>query len=267
MRPQKGFTPYVTQLGQGQRKALALHCTLAFGGAWSGLAANLGHALTLVVPDMPSHGRSLDWDEDSSFADTVYTAALSLLEDTPMDLIGHSFGAVTALQLAATVPERIRSLTLIEPVFFAIASQDAPATMEDHDALAAPFVDAIVAGDRPLASRAFNRMWSGGAPWNDIPERSRAAMTRAIHVVPDTAGLLYEDDADLLRPGVLDAVKLPTLLVRGANALSAIVAINDGLERRLPDATQQVIPEAGHMAPISHPGAVADAISELMKRS
>ncbi|MGJ8616616.1 MAG: alpha/beta fold hydrolase [Sulfitobacter sp.] len=254
-------------MGQGPRRALALHCTLAFGGAWAGVTKALSADMTLVAPDMPSHGQSADWDEISDFSDTVYAAALSVLEDAPMDIIGHSFGAMTALRLAVHVPDRVRSLTLIEPVFFAVASRDAPETMGEHDSEIAPFIGAMVAGDRPLGARLFNRMWSRTTPWDAIPERSRVAMTRAIHVVPDTVGLLYDDNAGLLEPGILDAVEMPTLLIRGSEAAPCISAIIDGLERRLPNALQVVIDQAGHMAPITHPVQVANAIRGLLLRS
>ncbi|MFC6639182.1 alpha/beta fold hydrolase [Sulfitobacter sp. JBTF-M27] len=90
-------------LGKGDRRALALHCTMAFGGAWKGLSNALPE-LTMLAPDMPSHGRSADWDEVSDFSDTVYAGTLAVMDETPMDVIGHSFGAVTALRLAVAHP-------------------------------------------------------------------------------------------------------------------------------------------------------------------
>lgn len=266
MNPQNGFKPHVIHLGHGPRRVLALHCTLAFGGAWAGLAKLIGEDSTLIAPDMPSHGKSADWDEVSDFSDTVLQASFAAMEDAPMDVIGHSFGAATALRMAALHPERLRSLTLIEPVFFAIALRDAPGTLADHDHRAAPFNEAINAGDRPLAARMFNRMWSETGSWDQMPERSRAAMTRAIHVVPDTKPFLYDDTCGLLADGALDRVTMPCLLVRGEKALAAIAAVNDGLERRLPNAQQVVIDGAGHMAPISHPVAMAQAFQSLLNR-
>ncbi|NNK16740.1 MAG: alpha/beta hydrolase [Sulfitobacter sp.] len=254
-------------LGKGKRRALALHCTMAFGGAWKGLSNALPE-LTMLAPDMPSHGRSPDWDEVSDFSDTVYAGTLSVMDEGPMDVIGHSFGAVTALRLAVAHPERVRSLTVIEPVFFAVALQDAPETLAQHDSDAQPFRDAIEAGDRETAARTFNRMWSAEAPkWDDMPERNRAAMVRAIHVVPDTHAFLYDDTAGLLDPGALDACTIPTVVLRGEHAHPAISANNDGLAARMPNAVQSVIEGAGHMAPISHPEAVADVLRELLSRS
>lgn len=254
-------------LGHGDRQALALHCTMAFGGAWSGFSKALPE-LTLIAPDMPSHGRSDDWDEESSFADTVFAGSLAAMDDAPMDVIGHSFGAVTALRLAVTHPDRVRSLTVIEPVFFAVAIQDKPETLAMHDADAQPFRDAIEAGDRETAARAFNRMWSAEAPkWHDMPERNRVAMTRAIHVVPDTHAFLYDDTANLLAPDALAVCSIPTVILRGEHAHAAITATNDGLAARMPNAVQAVIAGAGHMAPISHPQEVAESVRELLARS
>ncbi|MFK7836138.1 MAG: alpha/beta fold hydrolase [Sulfitobacter sp.] len=267
MTPQPGFAPHVMTIGAGDRPALALHCTMAFGGAWAGFSKAMPE-LTLTAPDMPSHGRSVNWDEVSDFGDTVYAASLPLLDETPMDVIGHSFGAAVALRLAVRHPEKIRSLTVIEPVFFAVAMQDAPDAMAEHDTLAKPYLEVLQTGDRETAARLFNRMWSEGGPkWDAMPERTRAAMIRAIHVVPGQDKFLFGDTSGLLDPGALDACTVPTLIMRGEHAHSGIVAINDGLAARMPNASVSVIKGAGHMAPISHPQQVAEAVRVLLARS
>ena len=268
MSVQTGHAPRVTVIGNGTRPAVALHCTMAFGGAWKGLSDALPE-LQFIAPDMPSHGASPDWDETSDFARLVYDGALAALpEDGQVDLVGHSFGAATALWLAVTHPERLRSLTVIEPVFFAIIRDTAPDTLAAYDEVAKPFQAALQAGDRMAAARAFNRQWSSDAPdWEELPERTRAAMARGVHVVPASRAFLYEDSAGLLAPGALDACDVPTLILRGEFAHPAIVAVNDALTARMPAAVQDVVPGAGHMAPISHPGAVADAMKPLLARS
>ncbi|MGC1504116.1 MAG: alpha/beta hydrolase [Sulfitobacter sp.] len=267
MTAQQGFAPFVTTIGNGSRRALALHCTMAFGGAWAGFAKALP-ALTLVAPDMPSHGQSPDWDETSSFGETVFQASLAAMDDMPMDLIGHSFGAMIALRIAVDAPERVRSLTVIEPVFFAVAKADAPDTLTEHAVKARPFTDAMEAGDRETAARRFNRMWSDDGPrWDSLPERTRAAMTRAVHVVPDTQDFLFEDTEGLLNAGALDACTVPTLVVRGSAAHPAITAANNGLTERMPNATSVVIDGAGHMAPITHPLELAKVMGPLLARS
>ena len=267
MKAQAGFEPHITTLGQGARRVLALHCTMAFGGAWGGVVNALGASVSLIAPDMPSHGKSVDWDEVSDFGETVYQASMAALDAGPMDVIGHSFGAATALRMAVENPERIRSLTLFEPVFFAAALADGSKALNDDERNLIEMEKALELRDFDGAARAFNGMWSEGSGWEALPERSRAAMARAVHVVPATKPFLYDDNRNLLATGRMEAVRAPTLVMRGAQSLSAITATNAGLAKRLGNAVEVVIEEAGHMAPISHPVEVATAISELFDRS
>ena len=254
MSVQPNFHSFVHALGQGPRRALALHCTLAFGGAWGGMATAMDGEVSFFAPDMPSHGKSDDWDGESHLSDTSLAVAVDAMDDTPMDVIGHSFGGVTALRLAVEHPDRVRSLPMIEPALFALARADAPETLEADDAMSAEFMEAMARGDHEAGARAFNRMWGDdGPPWDTLPQRTRAAMIRGVHVVPGSSGLLYDDDRGLMQPGKLDAVQVPTLILRGALANPAVIAANDGLEARMPNARQAVIGGAGHMVPITHP--------------
>ncbi|WP_371810357.1 alpha/beta fold hydrolase [Ruegeria sp. HKCCD8929] len=252
---------HVRELGEGPRRVLALHCTIAHSGAWKGLAGLLGQEATFTAPDMLSHGRSPDWDRQGDFYDRITEIALAQLTGS-MDLIGHSFGAAVALRLAVERPELMRSVVLIEPVFFAVAVQDAPELIERHGQDAQPYMEALSAGDEALAARLFNRMWSteGSPRWPDLPESTRAAMIRGIHVVPAVDQALFADRVGLLQPGVLDRASMPVLLLRGSLTHHVMAAINEGLARRLPDAASAVVDGAGHMLPISHPGEAAAQI-------
>lgn len=258
---------FARSFGDGPRRVLALHCTLAHSGAWRGLAGLIGETATLITPDMLSHGRSPDWDGQGDYQDRCTEAVTHLLEPN-MDIIGHSFGATVALRLAVEHPEKVRSLTMIEPVFFAVAMADAPELVASHEAEATPYVEALAAGDNALAARLFNRMWSDNGPrWPDMAESTRAAMTRAIHVVPAQRPSLFEDRSGMLAPGVLDRVTAPVLLLRGSQSHPAINAVNDGLARRLANAQNKVIEGAGHMLAISHPAQVAAELGRLFAQS
>ncbi len=259
---------FVRAFGQGPRQALALHCTIAHSGTWRGLAAQIGDEVTLTTPDFLSHGRSPDWDGQGDYQDRMVAACLPHF-DQYMDLIGHSFGATVALRLAALHPERVRSLTLIEPVFFAVAIADDPDCVARHEQDAEPFTTALTQGDEALGARLFNRMWStGDAPrWPDLPDSTRAAMIRGIHVVPACRAAIYEDLAGLLRPGVLDCITAPVQLLRGSLTHPIISVVNDGLCRRLRNAQSAVIDGEGHMLPITNSVATADYIRALFNRA
>ncbi|WP_146344229.1 alpha/beta fold hydrolase [Falsiphaeobacter marinintestinus] len=254
-------------MGQGPRAVLAIHCSLAHSAAWRGVSGHLDKEATFIAFDMLTHGRSPDWDGQGDIQDRMTEIAAQFLTG-PMDVIGHSFGATVALRLAAAYPDSIRSLTLIEPVFFAVAAQDAPDLLEQHERDNAPFQLALEAGDDAHAARVFNRMWSEGkSRWADMPETSRASMIRSIRFVPACRAPIYDDLAGLLKPGVLDRITAPCLLMRGGRSHPVIGAVNDGLQWRLPNAENVVIDGAGHMLPITHPRDTAGHLRSLYERA
>lgn len=262
---------HTRSFGQGKRNALAIHCSLAHSGTWAGVAEALCDQLTTLAYDLPCHGRSGDWDETAGDLHDLSTDMARGLIDVavtgPVDLIGHSFGATVALRLAIENPEMVRSLTMIEPVYWAAAQQDDPEKFAKTMERDAEYVEALARGDRIGAARAFNREWGDGTPWADFPETARQYMADRIHFVAGSRPFLGEDSAGLLEAGKFARAAMPALLIEGGASKEAAAAINTSIERRLPNVSRVVIDGAGHMAPITHPAPVADAISELLARS
>ena len=102
----------------GARPVLALHCSLAHAGAWSGLVDHLS-GVTVTAPDQPGHGRAANWDGVSDLHGLTtrlsIEQAIRIGGNDPIDIIGHSFGATIALRMALERPDLVRSLVLIEP--------------------------------------------------------------------------------------------------------------------------------------------------------
>jgi pimeloyl-ACP methyl ester carboxylesterase len=254
---------FARSFGEGPRPLLAVHCSLAHSGAWRGLAAAMEREVTLTGFDMLNHGRSPDWDGQGNYQLLNTEAGLALLQemaaseggqDTPVDVIGHSFGATVALRMAMARPDLVRSLTLIEPVLFAVARSDDPGLLAAIEAESLPFDRAYAAGDLERATRLFNRLWGPGHPkWPDLPESSRAAMMRAMPVIPASHATLYDDENGTLAPGALDGVTMPVQLIYGSKSPAVMAVIARGLSRRLPQALCVAMPGAGHMLPVTHP--------------
>ncbi len=112
-------------LGQGSRAALALHCNLGHSGAFRGLAAELDGDLTMQAPDMPGHGRSGAYQTGAATGTHLFDAIVDRIE-TPVDVIGHSYGALVGVRLAIERPDLVRSLSLYEPVLMCAAFEAAP---------------------------------------------------------------------------------------------------------------------------------------------
>lgn len=109
------------------------------GGGADAFAAQrpLAQRWSLLLPDRPGHGKT----PASGREDFEQDAALlsPLLGPCGAHLVGHSYGGVVAIYLAAHHPELVRSLTLIEPPAFWLAPHDqaAVAMSEANRALVA----------------------------------------------------------------------------------------------------------------------------------
>lgn len=263
-----GFPTAWVHLGQGPRDALMIHCSLADSGIWAGVAQGLEGRARAVAFDLPGHGKSGDWDARGDMGEVCAAMAADFADDTaPVDVVGHSFGAVVALALAARHPGLVRTLVMIEPVFFAAGLQGDPAACADHLATQADFRDALDAEDLERAARIFLGEWGGGRPWDSFGARSRTRMAAQMPLIAAAGPTLYGDALNLLDAGALEAVATPSLLLRGSEAPRIVPAINAELARRLPDARQGVIEGAGHMSVATHARDVSAAITAFWERS
>ncbi len=260
------FHVHSRSFGQGPRKALAIHCTLAHSGAWRGVGQAMGDVLTLDAFDMPCHGKTDDWDGTGNVHDLTTGIARDMIakQGGPVDLIGHSFGATVALRLAIENPELVRSAVLIEPVFFAAAAVDEPRRVEGYYAKNRDFDAALASGDKMEAARAFNRGWGDGTRWDQIPEQTRQYMADRIHFVGASSAVVLHDSPGLLAPGQFERATMPILLMEGDQSDDMTDAVNSALARRLPHAKRVVLEGLGHMAPITHPKEVAAAIRDFL---
>ena len=250
--------------GDAARPALALHCMMGSGRYWGPIAGELDGRIDLRGFDLPGHGRSAPWSPAPGDPDyhTAVTRMAAGMIDRPLDLIGHSFGATVALRIAVAAPEAVRSLTLIEPVLFAAAGDQAGADREMGAEL-----KALLAEDRGFdAARAFLSIW-GDQPFDSLPPAFQSQMADQVRLVAETNDTLMEDKARILREGGLEGIDAPVLLIAGAESPPVIAAIAEALAERLPDVGRATVPGAGHMLPITHAAQVAGLIGVNLERS
>ena len=240
--------------------ALLIHCALAHSGAWSGVMARLSDRLAMRAVDLPGHGGT-DHDPRLGNQDQAVANALALLEDRPpAHLIGHSFGATVAVRLAIEAPERVASLTLVEPVFFALLAETDPAAYAAETAAAAPARALMDAADWPAAATAFLARWGG---WGELAAPPPAMVARMPLVASSNLEIADPETATLRRDD-LARVRAPALLIEGAESPPAIAAILDALDDVLPATRRVSIADAGHMVPVSHPEPVSGAIRDFL---
>lgn len=258
-----GHPTYWTTFGEGTRKVLLIHCSLAHTGAWNGVAGLLEQRLDMRAFDLPGHGRSDEWTGERDMQEmSVAMAADVIGHDAPMDVIGHSFGATVALRLAIEHPDLVRSLVLIENVMVAAALADDPSLAAEYET--SEYAEAVRAGDKVNAARSFMREWGDGTPWNMMPRLQREFLADRIHLIAANAPTVHEDQPGFLKNKRIEEVAVPVLLIRGADSTPMVEKIHAALGRRLQGARSIAIEGAGHMAPITHAQEVAAEIGAFL---
>jgi len=259
-----GFPTHVAHLGQGDRPALLIHCTLGHVGSWAGLVAALGDRLAMTAFDRPGHGLSGAWEQqgDGTALHALTTEIAAALIDEPVDVIGHSFGATVALRLAMEHPGKVRSLVLIEPV--TVAAIAGSALYDEQVAAMKAMKAAYLAGDPAGAARAFHESVNPELPWEKLSDNARARFTQQIGVVAAEVGVTIDDSPGLLAPGRLEAIAQKVLLIEGEISPPAIGATQTALAGRLADLRRVTIPGAGHMSPLTHAPQVGAEIADFL---
>lgn len=218
---------------------------LADRRVWRDVVPELPY-LDCQLVELPGHGRAPVWAGGD-----YQEQALELLDRPgPIHLIGHSFGATVAVRFAVEHPERLASLTLIEPVFFHAARQLALAAFEAYLDTGGPVIDAIRAADFHKAAELFLATWGAPGMWAALPQRAQAAIAAQMPLIDVSAPSLIEDTGRIWPR--LERITCPVMLVTGGRSHPVIAAIARGLEQEMKvDATVQIA-AAGHMIPLTH---------------
>lgn len=101
----------------GMPRVIALHGWLDNAASFIPLAQHL-HGIELVAPDLPGHGHSVHIGPGAEYTSGVAVNAVLDLADAlgwqQFHLLGHSMGAGIASLLAASSPQRVGKLVVIE---------------------------------------------------------------------------------------------------------------------------------------------------------
>lgn len=236
--------------------ALLAHCFLGNSGAWRGLVSALDPAPDALAFDLPGHGQS-PMPADLSDLHASTAALIDGMVETPMLMIGHSFGGASMLRFALRNPDRVRAMVLFEPVFIAAAMADPGFTHSEPDQT---YAIAAREGRLEEAARTFFTFNDPTRDWFALPPQVRATMIAQMRLLPGTEPGIVHDSGNLMEPGLMERFAPPVLLIAGDQSPPMFSAIIRELARRLPNVETVTIEGAGHMVPLTHARACADHI-------
>jgi len=251
---------FYREAGAGE-PILLLHCSSGSSGAWVPVMNHLSEDYRVLAPDLLGYGRSAPWSRDALLAPDGELGAIEALLDVAgrsAHLVGHSYGGTVALNAARRFPRQFASLTLIEPVAFQLLRRaDEPDGWREIAALAERHLALVGEGRDAAAAEAFVTYWMGPKAWQRISDAARDRAIRAAAKVAAEWRLMFAAENHL---EAIAAIDIPTLLICGGRTRRPARRVVEILRQALPHAHHHEIADAGHMSPLSHAEAVADAI-------
>ncbi|MGP3937934.1 alpha/beta fold hydrolase [Nonomuraea sp. KM88] len=259
-----GVTIGGTVHGQGQ-PLVFLHGGIGDGDLdWDRLLGHLTGRFTCHLLSMRGRGLSGDHSDLSPGrqVDDVLAYVDSIGE--PTGLVGWSAGANLALGAAARpdAVDTVDAVALLEPPMRSLMNEQEQTVISDAIARMGKLA---AEGNLTAAARAF-----ASGPFNDeeIAAAEDAGYFEAAgRYVPRLLNLLQQvvayEGPTAEDPGVLGAISAPVLVLYGSDTMPFYPASARHAADHIPNARVREIPGAGHAAPLTHPEALAKALTDF----
>ncbi|HKA88260.1 MAG TPA: alpha/beta hydrolase [Haliangiales bacterium] len=260
-------TPFYREAGAGPG-VVCLHANASTSSQWRPLLEALSPKFHVLAADSYGSGNSPPWPtgRDAWLRDEV-----ALLEPVfaragdPFVLVGHSYGGAIALIAALSQPHRVRALAVYEPTLFSLIEANSPPP-NDADGIKGAVTAAMAyldAGDTGRAAEQFIDYWMGKGSWARMPEARRAPIARSVVSIPAWAHALLHEPTPL---SAFRELKVPVLYMTGGESPASSLGVARLLTPTLPNIEVIELKGLGHMAPVTQPEPVNQAIARFLAR-
>ncbi|WP_201595555.1 alpha/beta fold hydrolase [Psychrobacter vallis] len=209
------------------------------------------------VIDMPGHGES-DLLPNPALTLSDFTEVLSTFINSvigkPAIIVGHSLGAMTTLQTAVSYPEVVRGVAAFNAIYD--RPDNAAQNVQNRAESLLNDLDQNVT-DQPIA-----RWFDGDSQYRHEAELcrlwldtgNRLGYAQAYQMFAHLRGIAAAD---------LQTISAPTLLLTGEMDVNSSPKMSLTMANILPNANTVIVPEARHMAQMTHANAVNAALARF----
>ena len=261
----KSKLPAYYRTGTGSAVVL-LHCTLSSKNQWRALSGMLESEHRVIAVDLYGYGETPMPAKRENFTLLDEVELVQSLLDRilppgePFHLVGHSYGGAVALRFSHRCPERVKTLTVFEPVAFHLLQRTDPGFEPVH-AMMLELGRLLAAGQRAEAAATFLDYWSGPGSFANYPPRIQQDFARR------TEKLALDFQALTGTPLTLKDYRelpVPVTLIAGRASRLPALRVAQELSRVLPDCRLHWV-ETGHMGPVTHPELVNPIIQASLE--
>lgn len=230
---------------------LLLHGGGVAGWMWDSLRERLAPSYTVLVPDLPGHGRSA---AEPYVSHTNTVAAIAELLATavpgrPATVIGFSLGAQLAIQLASAHPDLVSQAVIVSA-----------------QAKAMPFTDLTLAAlgvSAPLA----RRRWFAKLQARELfvpPHLMEQYISTSAGITKETLLAAVGDNLKFTLPDAWSTFGGRTLVMVGGRERRLMRVSADAIHSALPSGELLVVDGCGHGIPLQRPGWFNDRVVDWL---
>lgn len=241
---------------------MLLHSAGLGAAQWRPLQSRLAPRWRCLALNGLGYGRSPSWPpgraaDPRAEIELIGRAIEDLRE--PVRLVAHSMGAWLGLLAIRAWPQKFHGAVLVEPVALGLLRDAAEAGAQGEVfAMVDDVLAAFARADISAAIERFTDYWYGAGAWARVPPPQRMPIFAK-------AGKMHSDvlavAADRLGLSHYTGCPVPTAIVIGERATTAVRRMAALLARALPSDPIRAVPGAGHMLPATH----ADELAALLE--
>lgn len=246
--------------GDGSAPVVFIHGVGLRAESWQYQLGGFTNQRRCYAIDMPGHGAS-DLLPITEINLKHFAAAVSDFINTvvgkPAIIVGHSLGAMTALQLAVSYPALVQGVAALNAIYersdSAIADVQKRATSllqnMEQDVSARPVERWFVNNPQYQTAADLCRTW--------LENGNRLGYARAYQMFAQLRGI---------EPAQLQQIGCPALLLTGELDANSSPEMSEAMADIIPHATAIIVPDARHMTQMTHVDAVNQALANFFKQ-
>jgi len=244
--------------GHGKQTMVFLHGVFMDHTMWGRVIGQVDGARTIAI-DMPGHGDSPAAPAGATLDDHIASVAASLDELGVKGalVVGHSWGGMVAIRLAALRPDLVAGLVLTNTPLVATTGSTRFGFRAQRAMLLAGFPPGIYG--RMAASSLMGAGYRAQHS-EDIGAMERRLSRTGRSVIRETLRSVLLEPGDGI--GWLEQIAVPWIAVAGADDY----VIAGGVSERVQAVGELWIATGAHSTPLEAPDIVAEAIAEVQAR-